>query len=241
METTAAAQFHPLGDTALLVSWGNIIGRDLNRKVHSLARAIQSEPFIGLVGLVPAYASLTILYDVAVIYPLMPDDGTVYDWVKYQVAKQLDKTTDTAGSISHTVSIPVCYHPALGNDLRMVAEAKGLAENEVADIHRSQNYFVYMPGFLPGFAYMGELDGRISMPRKDSPVPVREGAVGIAGLQTGIYPCDSPGGWHILGYTPVKLFDAGQPIPCLLNAGDTVRFEVITLEEFYNIKNHPAL
>lgn len=120
--------------------------------------------------------------------------------------------------------IPVCYDSRLGNDLESMAGYLGLSVNAIVDLHLSRSYHVFMIGFLPGFAYMGEVDNRIALPRKPKPVPTREGAVGIAGRQTGIYPFNSPGGWNIAGYTPLKMFDPQRQPPALIEPGQLVHF-----------------
>jgi inhibitor of KinA len=133
---------------------------------------------------------------------------------------------------SETRIIPVCFDYSLGNDLEKMAAFHKLGIEKIIEIYLQQTYKVYMLGFLPGFAYMGEVDERIALPRKDSPMATRKGAVGIAGRQTGIYPLDSPGGWHILGYTTINMFDINRSEPTLLKPGDLVRFEEINLEKF---------
>jgi len=135
------------------------------------------------------------------------------------------------------VEIPVCYDQALGNDLPGISSLTGISIAQIISLHCSNEYYVYMQGFLPGFAYMGEVDERIAVGRKHQPVNVQAGAVGIAGKQTGIYPVDSPGGWQIVGYTPLRIFNAQQASPCLMNAGDLVKFITIDVMEYHAIKN----
>ncbi len=136
------------------------------------------------------------------------------------------------GLTGETISVPVCYDLQLGNDLSIMSELHKLSPDEIISHHQSITYHVFMLGFLPGFAYMGEVDERIATPRKAKPVPTKAGAVGIAGRQTGIYPLNSPGGWHIVGYTPVKMFDAVKETPAFLQPGNLVKFESIGLEEY---------
>lgn len=130
------------------------------------------------------------------------------------------------------INIPVCFDPELGNDLEVMAAMHHILPDAIVELFLKVEYQVFMLGFLPGFAYMGEVDERIATPRKAKPVPTRSGAVGIAGRQTGIYPFDSPGGWHIVGYTPLKMFDASQQWPSLLKPGDRVRFERIGAKDY---------
>jgi inhibitor of KinA len=135
-------------------------------------------------------------------------------------------------------SIPVCYDPALGNDLGAMEGMLSISSKEIVQIHTADIYTVFMLGFLPGFPYMGEVDARIATPRKAKPLPTRAGAVGIAGRQTGIYPVNSPGGWHIVGYTPVKMFEAHQAPPALLQPGNLVKFESIPLAEYLDLNKN---
>lgn len=133
------------------------------------------------------------------------------------------------------IRIPVCYDPPYAMDLEQLAVQKGLSAVEVINKHMSRIYRVYMIGFLPGFSYMAGVDEQLWVPRKPQPVAVQAGSVGITGLQTGIYPVNCPGGWYIIGRTPVKLFDASAKVPVLLNAGDQVQFYRITKEEFEGV------
>jgi inhibitor of KinA len=161
----------------------------------------------------------------------------VFDLVKAVTEKLLGDAPplfdDTEEAI---VTIPVCYAPGFGPDLSLVAEANQLSTAEVINIHLSRIYRVYLLGFLPGFCYLGELEPTIAMPRKPQPVPVAGGAIGIAGRQTGIYPMASPGGWQIIGRTPLKVFDANRDELTLLKAGDKVRFSAIDVNEFDEIQ-----
>lgn len=135
------------------------------------------------------------------------------------------------------IDIPVCYHPALGHDLEAVAAHLQLNISTLIDLHSASTYQVFMLGFLPGFAYMGMLPPQLHMARKASPVPTRAGAVAIAGAQTGIYPLDSPGGWHVLGYTPLPMWMPQANPPVRLQAGAQVRFVPIGLEDYHQLKS----
>lgn len=134
------------------------------------------------------------------------------------------------------IEIPVCYDEKLGNDLPAMSALLGIPANEIVASHVSKPYLVYMLGFLPGFAYMGEVDPSISVPRKPKPVPAKQGAVGIAGRQTGIYPFNSPGGWNITGYTPLKMFDPQRPTPALVTPGSWVQFVPIDFQTFLQLQ-----
>jgi len=160
-------------------------------------------------------------------------DDAVYKWVHQQVMQHLDNIATASMPAPELVEIPVCYDKELNNDLAAISLATGLAEAEIIDVHCNKNYYVYMLGFLPGFAYMGEVAPALELPRKPKPVKVKPGAVAIAGKQTGIYPLDSFGGWHVLGYTPVKMFDQTRAEPCFLNAGQEVKFYPVSIEEYH--------
>jgi inhibitor of KinA len=176
---------------------------------------------------VPAYTTLTVFFDPAVLFRTNALPGKTCFEKLSGYLQQLHGTDDLAAIPQNdTVSIPVCYGGPWGPDLAYVAEYHQLSVDEVIRIHSSAVYKVYMIGFIPGFAYMGGLDQRLETPRKATPrAAVLAGAVGIAGMQTGIYPLQTPGGWQIIGQTSVKLFDAERQIPSLLKAGDRVKFE----------------
>jgi inhibitor of KinA len=225
----------PLGDSALTIEFGNCLDEQLNDKVLSLFQMIRSSNLPFITDLIPAYSSLTVYYDIMKIWPSKPKDKTVFELM----AEAIEHLTATAHSIAPTsgelVEIPVCYEASYGPDLEMLAKEKNLEKEEVISLHQSRVYRVYMIGFLPGFAYMAEVDERISMPRKPQPrKAVAPGSVGIAGKQTGIYPLECPGGWQLIGQTPLKLFDKDRSQPVLLQAGTRVRFHSISSDEFKN-------
>jgi inhibitor of KinA len=148
-----------------------------------------------------------------------------------QLIRDLDSLPQLTAQ-SSLVKIPVCYDNEFAPDLQRMAQSKNISADEIVRIHIADTYRVYMLGFLPGFAYLGRLDKKIAMPRKSHPAPVAAGSIGIAGNQTGIYPLASPGGWQIIGRTPLQLFDADRTEPTLLKAGDTVQFYSISKHEF---------
>lgn len=161
----------------------------------------------------------------------------VFDWVKKEIESQLQLVQPSADSAIETVEIPVCYDVALSNDIQNFQLTTGLDAAEIIKIHSKLKYHVYMLGFLPGFAYMGEVDVKIALPRKANPTKVKAGAVAIAGRQTGIYPLDSFGGWNVLGHTPVKMFDTKKQPPCYLKPGQEIKFFSISIKEFHQLKN----
>ncbi len=218
------SRIFPVGDSALGVEFGAEIDPAINRCVHALAHALALEPLAGVVELIPTYRSLLIRYD-----PLILDYNELEAWAQ--------------GGLAHAESLPLppprrveaptMYGGDFGPDLESVAEQSQLSPDQVVQLHSQVEYTVYMMGFTPGFPYLGKVDPAIAAPRLATPRPrVRAGSVGIAGLQTGIYPIDSPGGWRIIGYTPLKLFDVQRTPPFLVAPGDTVRFTpVSTIEE----------
>jgi len=151
-----------------------------------------------------------------------------------KIEKRLQQPVAAQQNNGSLVKIPVCYDTFFAPDLESLAESKGMSSGELVQLHLSKPYRVYMLGFLPGFAYLGQVDDKLATPRKPQPVEVAAGSIGIAGYQTGIYPMVSPGGWHIIGRTPVHLFDTDKENPALLKPGDSVQFVSITLHEFEN-------
>ncbi len=241
----------PLGDSALTLDFGNSINELFNKEVIGRFRELQKHPLPGMIEAVPAYSALTIYYDLPALRKKVPANRTVFDWIKDQLEERLQRPMEENIIATKLVKIPVCYEEEFAHDIQEIVRLKSLPLEEVIRIQTSVNYKVYMLGFLPGFAYMGEVDKRIAMPRKLQPEKVVKGSVGIAGIQTGIYPLASPGGWQIIGRTPLKLFDANSPLPsireeasdnafCLLHPGDTVQFYPITKNDFYEILNLPT-
>jgi KipI family sensor histidine kinase inhibitor len=225
----SSARYKPFGDRALLVELGNVINPQINRKVHALHEAVVSARPLGINECVPTYCSLVIVFD-----PLR----LAYEDLVATV-KKLEVTLDTDSSKikPRKAVIPVVYGGEFGPDLSIVADYHGLSEKEVTQAHSEREYLVYMIGFIAGFPYLGELADRIATPRRETPrIRVPEGSVGIAERQTGIYPREAPGGWQIIGRTPLKLFDPSWSMPTLLQAGDLVRFKPINSAEFEQIR-----
>ena len=190
-----------------------------------------------MIEAVPAYSSLTIYYDVFLLKQSIQNKITAFEFMSGEVERFMMAEFETQTVPSNSIRIPVCYDEEFGIDLRWMAEQKNISANEIMNIHCSKNYRVYMMGFLPGFAYMGEVDEKIAVPRKPAPQKIVAGSVGIAGKQTGIYPLNSPGGWQIIGRTSFKMFDAAKAEPCSLKAGDEVTFYSITRDEFENYQS----
>ncbi|MCI7179571.1 MAG: 5-oxoprolinase subunit PxpB [Schaedlerella sp.] len=216
------------GDSSLLIEFGKIISPDINRKIAVTVQLIKAQQTPGVVDIIPAFCSLLINYDPRVIsYEEIRD--------RMQTILKIDVKADAARKKIY--EIPVCYGGEFGPDLDNIAQHAGLSPEEVIQIHSSRDYLIYMLGFLPGFCYLGGLDERIHTPRLANPrLKISAGSVGIGGSQTGIYPLDSPGGWQLMGMTPVKTYDPQREVPILVEAGDYIRFIPIDKDEFYRIK-----
>jgi KipI family sensor histidine kinase inhibitor len=223
----------PAGDQAILIEFENKIDEETNRKVRHLARLAEKETENGFGEVILGYRSLLIHYDpVKLTYEQVMKK--VKSWEKEDVAGR-----STGG---RKVRIPVLYGGQWGPDLKDVAAHNGLSPEEVISIHSGGEYVVYFLGFTPGYPFMGGMSEKISTPRLPSPrVSIPAGSVGIANNQTGIYPVQSPGGWRLIGRTPLLLYDPDRENPFLLEAGDRVRFVGITEEAFAEIENNPAV
>jgi inhibitor of KinA len=222
----------PLGDAAVIIDFGNRIDSTIHDRVSDITRALQEASIFGVRDIVPAYSSITIHYDLIKVARRNPGT-TAFSNITQTVEGLLRARHKTTFSRPLRTRIPVCYALQFAPDLIDVAAYAGLSVPGVVGLHTSTVYRIYMIGFLPGFAYLGEVDERIAMPRKARPrMQIAAGSVGIAGKQTGIYPLTSPGGWQIIGRTPVSLFDKNKPDPVLLKAGDEVVFFSITEDEF---------
>jgi inhibitor of KinA len=225
---------YPISESSAAIDLGNIIDEKVNNKVLSMEVWLRRHPFEGIKDIVIAYSSLTVLYDPFLIYNKYAPRSTVFEFVKSKLEEAYAAANDRTPTQGKEVPIPVCYDPEFGYDIKLLAAAKQMTVDELIGLHCSKPYRVYMIGFLPGFAYMGKVDQRLATPRKAQPQEVEGGSVGIAGWQTGVYPLQSPGGWHIIGRTPLKLFDVTRESLVLLSAGDSVQFYPITREEYEN-------
>lgn len=225
-----ALSIYPAGENALTVCLGDKMDVAINDQVFKLFQYLQRHPNPFWKDLIPAYCTLTIVYDVVSI---PKHHSSAFTWVQNEIERALFDCEESKPLPSQKVKIPVCYDPAFGFDLKSLAKTNKLSVDEVIALHTQQMYRVYMLGFLPGFAYMGIVNDKIATPRLSTPRKhVPAGSVGIAGNQTGIYPLDSPGGWNIIGRTPVKLFDPEYESPTLLQPGDEIFFIPINKEEF---------
>lgn len=225
-------QIFPLGDAAVTIDFGNIIDETINKVVIARFHQLIGTPIPGMIDAVPAYSSLTIHYDIAIVKKTDPKSETVFETVKNHLEDQLKLPLKEIVTQQRLIKIPVCYEDRFATDTQKLIAAKNISKEELISIHTQKTYKVFMMGFLPGFAYMGQVDDKIAMPRKQQPEFVAAGSVGIAGKQTGIYPLIAPGGWNIIGRTPLKLFDTDKPEPILLGTGDTIQFYPITKAEY---------
>lgn len=226
-------KFSALGDQALVIDFGNVIDEKINDQVIALFNYINSNHFPGFIEAVPAYASLTVFYDALYISHHIQIESSVLSWVENELMKMMPKSEIKKETESRLIEIPVCYDDEYAPDLRWVAEIKGITAEEVVQSHTAKTYRVYMMGFLPGFAYMGEVNDNIDVPRKTNPrIKIEAGSVGIAGRQTGIYPIASPGGWQIIGRTALRLFDPRKTEQSVFQSGDRVRFYPISQETY---------
>lgn len=221
----------PLGDSALVVRFGDSIAPETHRRVRQLTDYLQLHPFAGMIECVPAFASVTIYYEPLTLLTeygaeaAAADRDFPYGIACALAAGILRRLRDDPVSPARVVEIPVCYGGEWGPDLDEVAEHNGLTREEVIRLHASADYLVYMLGFAPGFAYLGGMSERIATPRRQTPrLAIPAGTVAIGGGQTGVYPIETPGGWQCIGRTPVDLFLPRQMPPALLKAGDVVRF-----------------
>lgn len=224
----------PLGDAAITVDFGNFIDKSINQQVLYLFNSLRNDPLPGMKEVVPAYSSLAIYYNAVDVRKKHNGSMTAFDSMSAQIRDRLDQSLTGIETVSNLVSIPVCYEKELAPDIEYLANTKNVSVEELIQLHTSKEYRVYMLGFLPGFSYMGEVDEKIAIARKPQPITVAAGSVGIAGRQTGIYPMTCPGGWQIIGRTPLQLFDPGKDEPSLLKAGDRVQFVSISKNEFEN-------
>lgn len=220
------------GDSSLLVEFGSEISPEINRKIAATVQLMREQHIEGIVDVIPTYCSLLVNYDLRVVG---------YDEMKKHLEDLVRVDVKTGAGVRTVVEIPVCYGGEYGPDLPGIAEHAGLSEEEVIRIHTSRDYLIYMLGFLPGFTYLGGLDERIHTPRLPNPrLSIPAGSVGIGGSQTGIYPLDSPGGWQLMGMTPVKTYDPERETPILVEAGQYIRFVEIDEERYLRIKEEVA-
>jgi inhibitor of KinA len=229
----------PLGDSAVVVTLGANIDESTLVRVRSLAAALERVATAGIVDVVPAYTTVTVFYDISTA---VANDEPPYEHVRRVIEENVAKIEHRwpdligkklEGTAPSEMEIPVCYGGEHGPDLALVATQSGLSNDEVIALHCEPIYRVGAVGFTPGFPYLSGLPPRLATPRRATPrTSVPAGSVGIGGLQTGIYPLSTPGGWQLIGRTPLPLFEVDNPSPARLRVGDHVKFRPISAEEF---------
>jgi inhibitor of KinA len=227
-------QLYAISDQAITLDFGGPISEETNDRVHRLVASLQQNMIPGITDIIPAYNSVTVVYEYMTVYQQqlknknsLPVYSLIERWIENNVNQQSIENEDEKNEII----IPVCYDKSVGIDIEFVAKSHALSIEQVIELHTAKTYRVFMNGFLPGFAYMGIVDPAIQTPRHEVPRPfVSAGSVGIAGVQTGIYPCNSPGGWQIIGKTPLPLIDENDHL--LLTPGSLVKFNAISLLSF---------
>ena len=223
----ADLRFVPAGDKAFVIELGDGISPEINRSVHNLLLSIEKQGIPGILDMVPTYRSILINYD-----PLTLPPNELEERVR-ELTQDLDETPPAA---SRVVELPTSYGGEHGSDLGYVAEHNGLTEEEVIALHSGTDYLVYMMGFTPGFTYLGGMSEKIATPRLQTPrTAIPAGSVGIAERQTGVYPIESPGGWQLIGRTPVRLFDPSKQPPIIAEPGDYIRFVPVSPKEYLRI------
>ena len=234
MNSTLPYRIFFISDSAATIDFGNVIDEEINKKSIALFNHLSQYPAEGMIEAIPAYSSVTVYYDVFMLRKKVSTQKKISDWIRTELHKIMRSELSPAQTEANFIRIPVCYENEFGLDLQFIAEQKQVSIEDVVRLHTSKPYRVYMLGFLPGFPYIGEVAEQIAIPRKRQPQAIVAGSVGIAGKQTGIYPLNSPGGWQIVGRTPLKMFDKDKDEPCLLKPGDHVEFYSISKDEFEN-------
>lgn len=216
------------GDRAIVLEFGNEISKEVNLLVRKLYYSISKKNIEGIEEMVPTYCSLIVYYN---------PQRVKYSVLTKKIKELENSITEITLPTACVTEIPTLYGGEYGPDLKFVAQHSKLSIKEVIKIHTEKECFIYMLGFLPGFVYLGGMSDKINTPRLEKPrLEVLEGSVGIAGKQTGIYPIGSPGGWQIIGRTPIKLYDPQKKFPFLLKSGDYIKFYPINKEQFKEIE-----
>lgn len=226
----------------MIVEFGQVIDPAIHHKVRTLIQYLDHAPFDGFVEYVAAFASVTVYYDLPRIRQVQSERSVnqrqpAFEFVAALLQDILKNLVDSQENKARVVEVPVCYGGEFGPDLEYVAEHNHLTSEEVIAIHSGGEYLVYMIGFAPGFPYLGGMSERIAAPRRQTPrVIIPGGTVGIAGMQTGVYPIATPGGWQLIGRTPLELFCPQHNPPTLLQSGDIIKFRPISRQEYEQLK-----
>lgn len=221
-----------INEFSALIEFGDEINEEINKKIRAFCAYIDEHPFEGLIEYVPYFTSVSVIYE-----PLKICNYSPFEKVKKILADMISNIDISIIGAENIVEIPVCYGGEFGPDIEHVAKINNITVDEVIKIHSEGKYLVYMIGFAPGFPYLGGMSKKIAAPRRESPrtaIPV--GSVGIAGMQTGVYPIETPGGWQLIGRTPIKLFDLKGEPKSLLKSGDIAKFYPISYDEYLRLK-----
>ena len=229
----------PLGDSALIVRLRDRFEDAPNETANEVQRALgrlKAAAIPGVIEFAPAYTTVGMFFDPVKVVAAGAKATEVFDWLAERIRVELShhpRGRGDARSTAQLVEVPVCYDPEFGVDLDVVARHAQISASEVVDLHSKTEYRVSCVGFTPGFPFLSGMPGKLATPRRATPrKEIPAGSVGIGGAQTGVYPMRSPGGWNLIGRTPLRLFDPQKNPPVLLQAGDRVRFNAITREEF---------
>lgn len=216
------------GDCGVVVEFGNEINETINNKIREYITCLRKRKVTGISEIIPTFRSILVQYDPRFIR---------FEEIKQILEEMLEQKEIDEKTTGRVIEIPVCYEGEYAPDIEYVANHAGLTVEEVIQIHTAKEYLIYMLGFLPGFPYLGGLDERIYTPRLEKPrIKIRAGSVGIGGEQTGLYPLESPGGWQLIGTTPVKAYNITKEVPIPYEAGDYIRFRAISIKEFKEIE-----
>lgn len=230
-------EYYPLGDSAIYIEFINRDDPLILHKLRTIIMAIEDDPFDGFIECALGFYGVAVYYDPAIVYERARTDALPYDLALNKIKRLLTKTSKNNRYEQRKVVIPVCYGGEHGPDLEYVANYHQLTAEEVIEKHAQGNYIVRMIGFAPGFPYLEGLNPQLATPRKDTPrLTIPAGSVGIGGSQTGIYPIESPGGWQLIGRSPIALFSVDKNPPSLLQSGDIVKFKPITSDEYARLK-----
>ncbi|WP_194767821.1 5-oxoprolinase subunit PxpB [Tamlana sp. I1] len=215
------------GDRAILVEWPKLIAEDILKDVLNFKEKIKASDLENIAEIRSAYQSLLIIFDAAFSFE-----------TEVKSLQNLYKTETKSLELQSTLwRIPVCYDASFGLDLDAISDAKNISKTDLIKRHTQAIYSIYFIGFLPGFLYLGGLDEVLWTPRKATPrMKIAKGAVAIGGNQTGIYPTESPGGWNIIGNSPIDFFNLNNERPCFSKAGDRIQFYAVSLKEYHDIK-----
>jgi len=227
-----------LGDNAVMIELGAEINEEIQQKVQTVSRLLDENNEEWQIEYIPTFTTVTLYYDPYQASKLAKGNELPYEAVSDRIREILSASSANTKIKQRVVEIPICYGGEFGPDLSFVAKHNGLTPEEVVHIHSSREYLVYMLGFAPGFPYLGGMSERIAAPRRATPRPkIPSRSLGIAGSQTGIYPIETPGGWRLIGRTPLNLFQPEKEEPSLLKAGDKIKFNPINAEAYYHWEN----